>query len=582
MKIRFKLSLWLIAVLAAVAIIITIVLLKQASVISYYLSVKSLGHLTSQRVEFWKGREDGYIHTLRTLANIMGDYESIQAKERRDRYDDMLKSTLETESNMISLYTVWKPNAIDDMDNYFIGRTGSSPSGQYAISYFKEFGFQETGFKEVVSQKTGFMETNFRGNGKINGRTSGDIESITAYLSGPNAYKDRIDNPSILKIKGKNTYIIKLAVPIINHRTKKVVGALGCYLAIDAIQQVVTHTMKTNDEIAIMAMYSGNGTIIAHYKPERIGKRMLDVEAELGASRQDMFRAMQTGKPFMNTAYHPGLKEKVVYIMKPFQIGNSSHNWSMLIGVPESFILKEVKTITQFTITLVIIAFLITAIIIFVIVGTVTKPIVKITDMLKEISEDEGDLTKFIPEKGNDEIACLSRYFNLTQKKIRNLVIIIKQHTAVLSDTENELSGNMSHTTEVISQITNSLKNVRSRLIDMNLTTVQTTFVMEQIISNIDKLKGYVELQASNTAQSNFASIALKNESAEIENGGHEVVQESRFLKYVNDEISAGIKEITNGTDQINSAVTRVNEINEKNKVNINMLARGVSMFKVA
>jgi methyl-accepting chemotaxis protein len=366
MRIRFKLGLCLIAVLAAVAIIVTIILLRQASGISYYLSVRSLGHLTSQRSEFWKGQEDGYLRTLHTLANIMGDYESVRTEERRDLYDDMLKSTLEAaESQMISLYTVWKPDAIDDMDSRFIGRLGSSPAGQYAISYFKDNSFKENGFKETF---------------KITGRVCGDIESITAHINGPNAHKDRIDNPTILKIKGHNTYIVKMTVPVINHRTKKVVGALGCFLAVDPIQQIVEKTMKTNDEIAVMAMYSGNGTILAHYNLERIGKRMQDVDTELGDSRQDMFRAMQTGKPYMGTVYMPDLKEKVLYIMKPFQIGNSGHYWSMLIGIPESFFLKEVKAITQFTVTLVTIAFLITSIIVFIIIFIITKPIVRIMD----------------------------------------------------------------------------------------------------------------------------------------------------------------------------------------------------------
>ena len=33
-----------------------------------------------------------------------------------------------------SLYSIWKPNAVDGMDSRFIGRAGSSPTGQYALS----------------------------------------------------------------------------------------------------------------------------------------------------------------------------------------------------------------------------------------------------------------------------------------------------------------------------------------------------------------------------------------------------------------------------------------------------------------
>jgi len=500
MKMRFKLSLWLITIMAVVVTIVTIVLVRQASGISYYLSVRSLKHLTCQRVEFWKGREEGYIRTLHTLANIMGDYESISAEERRDRYDDMLRSTLEAEPQMAAIYTVWKPNAIDDMDSRYIGRTGSSPAGQYAMAYFKE-------------------------TDNIEGRTSGEIENIIKYITSPIGNKDRVDNPSLYNINGKNTYIIKIAVPVINHKKNKIVGALGCYLSIDAIQRILENTMKTNHEIAIMAMYSGNGTILAHFMPERIGKRMLDVDVELNGSAEDMFKAMHNGRTYMDTVYQPELKENVIFIMKPFQIGNSSHNWSMLIGVPESFILKEVKAAIRFTITLIIIAFSLTSLIVFAIIGIITKPIVNVTEMLKDISEGKGDLTRLLPEKRNDEITDMSHFFNLTFKKIKNFIIIIKQQAAIMSDTGGELSCNMSQTAEAITQITDSLENIKSKLNEQPLSASQTA---------------------------------------------------------ANDEFVMEINRIAAGADQIKTAVKRTNEINSKNKENIDLLIHGVSVFKVA
>jgi len=500
MKMRFKLSLWLIAVMAVVVTIVSITLIRQASGISYYLSIRSLRHLTGQRAEFWKGREEGYIRTLHTLANIMGDFESINAGERRDRFDDMLRSTLEAEPQMAAIYTVWKPNAIDDMDGRYKGRTGSSPTGQYAMAYFKE-------------------------TDKIEGQTSGDIENAIKYITSPNGNKDRVENPLLYNINGKNTYIIKIAVPIINHQNSRIVGALGCYLSIDAIQRIVENTMKANNEVAMMAMYSGNGTILAHFIPERIGKKMLDVDMELNGSAEDMFKAMRNGKTYMDTVYQPELKENVIFIMKPFQIGNSGHNWSMLIGVPESFIMKEVKTAVRFTVSLIVIAFLVTALIVFAIIGIITKPIVNVTEMLKDISEGEGDLTRLLPEKRNDEITDMSRFFNLTFKKIKNFIIIIKQQAAIMSDTGSELSCNMHQTAEAISQITDSLKNIKNRLNEQSLPESQTA---------------------------------------------------------ANDEIIMEINRIAAGADQIKAAIKRTNETSNKNKENIDLLIHGVSMFKVA
>jgi len=585
MKIKSRLSFWLISIMAVVVAAVTIVLVKQASGISYYLSVRNLGHLISQRVEFWKGQEDGYIRTLHALANIMSDYESVKAEERRDRFNDMMRSTLEAEPQITAMYTVWKPYAVDDMDSNYIGKTGSGPDGQYAMAYFKE-------------------------SGKITGKTSGDIENAIRHISGPNADKDRVDNPALYKIQGKNVFIIRMAVPIINRRTNKVVGSLGCFISVDKVQSMIENTMKANNEIAMMALYSGNGTILAHYIPERIGKRMLDVDMELGDARNEMFRAMQTGKPYMDTVYQPSLNKKIIFIMKPFQIGNSKHNWSVLIGVPESYVLKEVKGITNFIISLIIITFLVTALIVFMVIGVITKPIIGVTERLKDISEGEGDLTQLLPEKGNDEITDMSHYFNLTLKKIKNFIIVIKQQAAILSDTGNELSGNMIQTASLISQINSSLKIIKSRLIDQDISAAQTAEIMEQIICNIDGLKENVEKQVYNATQSllaiedNINSAVTEQEDSKniftavsrfdeinrhiniestgIQEGSREAAMGSRRVGLVNEQIAAEINEVAAGADQINSAVEKASEISERNKTNINLLVRGASMFKVA
>jgi methyl-accepting chemotaxis protein len=46
-------------------------------------------------------------------------------------------------------------------------------------------------------------------------------------------------------------------------------------------------------------------------------------------------------------------------------------------------------------------------------------------------------------------------------------------------------------------------------------------------------------------------------------------------------EITNGMNEMATGADQINVAVTRVNEISGNNKDNIDVLVREVSRFKV-
>jgi methyl-accepting chemotaxis protein len=64
--------------------------------------------------------------------------------------------------------------------------------------------------------------------------------------------------------------------------------------------------------------------------------------------------------------------------------------------------------------------------------------------------------------------------------------------------------------------------------------------------------------------------------------GAQEVIKESQNLERVTQEITSGMNEMASGADQINIAVTQVNELSGKNRERIDSLMREVSRFKVA
>jgi len=479
MKIKFKLSIVVIVIMAVVVTGITIILLWQASKNSLQLSLRGQEHLANSRAEFWKGREDGFIRVLTTLANVMGDFETVNVKERRDRYDEMLKSALEKEAQMLVLYTIWKPDAIDGMDNFYKDRLGSSPTGQYAVAWSKE---------------TGSMVK----------RSSKDIDNAMKQITGPNAHKNRVNEPVMRQINGVDKYTMRMIVPITNHKknNEEVVGILGCILDTEVIQKTIENTIRTNNEIEIAVIYSHEGTILAHFRPERIGKNLLDVDVELGDSREKILESMKNGKVYRGQVYDPVFKDNVRYVVKPIQIGDSDFNLSVLIGISESKVLKEIKATTKFTVIIAIIAILATAVVFFIVLGLITKPIITVTDTLRDISQGEGDLTQTIPENGNDEIADMSRYFNMTLAKIKKMVISIKERAASLSVTGNDLSCNMSETASAVNEITANIQNIRNRVINQSASVSQTNATMEKITNNINKLNGYVEQQSANVEQS--------------------------------------------------------------------------------
>ncbi|MCL1836881.1 MAG: methyl-accepting chemotaxis protein [Treponema sp.] len=542
MKLKFKLSLLVIGIMTVVVAGIAVLLLIESSGITRGLSIEKMHRLVAEQAEYWKGQQERRLQVLRSLAYVMNEYESIPADERRERFDNMLSGTIISEPDLINLYVVWKPNSIDGMDAAFIDRVGSGPDGQYAITYTRE-------------------------DGDIDARTTTDIPASMAYITGPNSKRDRIEHPIPRHIDGRDTYLLRMMVPIINSRTNETVGGVGCLMDIDAIQQAVTQVVKTYEEIAAMVMYSGNGMIMGHLAPDQVGS-MIDVEAIYGEHVQDAKRAVLSGEMYTCNSFSPRLNTNMEIVMVPIRFGNSDNVWSVMVTTPEAHIMKEVNRLTTTTVIVAAIAIAITAIILFLVLSSVTRPVAKVADTLKDISEGEGDLTKQIIASSKDEIGDLSRYFNLTLEKIKNLVFAIKKEASTLSDIGSDLASNMSETAAAVNEITANIQSIKTRIINQSASVTETNATMEQITVNIDRLNGHVERQSASVDRS---SSAIEQMIANIQSVTQTLVKNGDNVNELTDasedgrnglqEVAADIQEIareSEGLLEINSVMENI------------------------
>ncbi|MCL2185645.1 MAG: methyl-accepting chemotaxis protein [Treponema sp.] len=543
MKLKFKLSFMVIAIVAVIVTGIATLLIREASNISLALSLENLERTLEREVNYWKGREEGHLLALGTLSAIMEDFESLPIETRRDQFDSMLKGALIENERWGSIYSIWKPNAMDGMDDQYIDRVGSGPGGQYAMTFTRE-------------------------TYSITARASSDIANTMAHMSGPDATKDRFDDPVPQRLNGKDSFGVLIQVPIIHPETEEVIGAVGCLLDMAVIQPTLIQTMRDNDDIALMVMYSGNGDILGHFLPERIGKNMYDVDVEYGDSKLAAFNAIQRGEKFSGKSYDPSLDTNIIMSMHSFPIGNSDQTWSILIGASETHILEPVYNITRFTVILAVLAVIIGAVITYFILHFVTKPLVVVANTLKDISEGEGDLTRCISTKSTDEIGDLAKYFNNTLDKIKNLVLSIKDESKTLSNVGTDLASNMNETAASINQITANIQSIKGRIINQSASVSQTHATMEQVVNNINKLDKLVQEQTKNVAQ---ASSAIEEMVANTHSVTNTVLNNANNVKILQDasevgrnslqEVSADIQEIakeSEGLLEINSVMENI------------------------
>jgi methyl-accepting chemotaxis protein len=252
----------------------------------------------------------------------------------------MLTSIFEDQPDFIRMFTVWKPNALDGMDARYIGRISSTGTGQFVFELGRETG--------RIAAMTG----------------SALAPAVMEHINGPNAHKDSVDHPVSVTVLGTETYTVRLFVPIINKRTGEVTGAVGCQLDIDFIQSGVEAAIMEYEQIYALSVYSGNGFIMGHYNPERIGQMLIDSEAQFGEFINAANDAVNSGQEFWCNGYDPLLSTNLHMVMVPVTIGNSDTTWSIMAGSAEDYILRDVNSMVRFSVTVLVLALVIAVVII--------------------------------------------------------------------------------------------------------------------------------------------------------------------------------------------------------------------------
>jgi methyl-accepting chemotaxis protein len=470
--------------LTVIVTAISIILLNRASSLQLDVAKISQERLAAEQARIIQMQYESYLRIANTLASTMADFDKTDLGRQRSRFDQLMESILQSEDMFVGIFAVFKPNTIDaGMDAAFAGITGNTETGQWANWYTRR-------------------------SGRIEHRTYNDVAAVMEDITGKNARKETIHDPVLQTVFGESVYVIKLTVPVIHRKTNEVVGQVGVNISMAHTQPVVDNILNDDNlrDITIMTVYSNNATVIASYSGDHIGSPLKEAQTGLYGDYAGLAQdKVLNGEKQRFSVYSQVLKENLELILYPFSIGKTGANWSLMLGTEKSIVLADVKILTFFTTILAIISVVITALIIFFVSGSITKPIVKVALTLKDISEGEGDLTKTVAANSKDEIGDLARYFNETLKKIKDLVVTIKKQTVSLFDIGNELASNMNETTSAINEITDNIQNIKGRVTDQSSSVSETNATMEQITVNIDKLKGHIDRQSNSLAQSSSA-----------------------------------------------------------------------------
>jgi methyl-accepting chemotaxis protein len=191
----------------------------------------------------------------------------------------------------------------------------------------------------------------------------------------------------------------------------------------------------------------------------------------------------------------------------------------------------------------------------FLIAKGVVGPIRKIIDMLKDIAQGEGDLTKRIEDNSGDETQELAEWFNQFIENIQVMIKKVKDDTQTLTDTAGALSSVSDEMNSSAQSTTDRANTVSAAAEEMSTNMTSISAAMEEATTNLNMVSAAAEEMSSTINE-----IAQNSENARG-------ITSDAVIK--TNDASAQVNELGESADEISKVVETITDISEQ----VNLLA---------
>ena len=297
------------------------------------------------------------------------------------------------------------------------------------------------------------------------------------------------------------------------------------------------HSVLQSDTSTLM-LVNGDGTIIAHSDNyEMIFKNIADLAIDGLAN----FKKTNVFIANLN-----GVSSKVSSVVSAYT------------GIPLYYVM--ITPLTEYQVQLVRIilltvaalfaALLVSFSVTIGIVSVSLNPLNKLKTALKNISEQDGDLTVRLTVMGQDEITEVAQYFNQTIEKIGEAIQSVGENSTAMEIVGNQLAANMTQTASAANQISANIDGIKQQAITQADSVGKTAATIEEIAHTIKRLNTDIEAQAASVAGS----------SASVE----QMVANINAIGQTLAKTDAAIRELTTATTDGKTTVVTSNTVTKK------------------
>ncbi|MCC2606656.1 methyl-accepting chemotaxis protein [Planctobacterium marinum] len=361
--------------------------------------------------------------------------------------------------------------------------------------------------------------------------SSVEDETKNNYFSCPRSRRSRcLIDPDVFDLSGVSYLLTTISVPILSRG--EFIGVVGVDFDANFVKALMTKSdAALFDGKGEVMLLSETGNIIGYSEDAGASGKSV---SELGGSFERELDAAVSASGNVYSSNHQGR----INVVTRTEIGGVDKQWYLLVSVPEDVMLDtsnrlrdEISARSDAALSQLIIAAVILAAVGFfgitLISNQIVKPIEKIRDLMKDIAEGEGDLTRHIRVYVNDETGELATWINKFIDNLANIVRTIDSNASSVNAGCEESQQVASLCGQELAKSRDSVDRIVSEAEQMSLASLEVT-------KNIQHVAEVTDGTNQQVLESSAAMDDLVSTMGQVNN---EVNKATNVIGQLNDDI---------------------------------------------
>jgi methyl-accepting chemotaxis protein len=388
--------------------------------------------------------------------------------------------------------------------------------------------------------------------------TTGTIrnaEYFVAIMSG--GASGTVSNPRISQRDG--TAVFTVAHPVSTEQGQRV-GLIGAQIPVTHLEDIANRLVL--GDLGYPWMIDGTGMMISHPNQSlvlNLNLREADARGYQGLTDFFATQMMLQGTGSGRIRDPEGVELQVFYAQIP-----NTPGWRFAISIPVQSLYSAANRLIRIVILLLTIIVVVTVVLAISLGKSISRPILAMDQVLSEISQGAGDLTKRIPLSSNDEVGHMAQNFNVFMNSLGKLILTIRRSAESVRELGHELLNHTNQTSSALEQIGSSIVLVDGKTHEQSTGVIETTATMEQIARSLESLHSLIGEQAYQISQS---SAAVEQMVANIQSVTRNLELNSEKIDLLSQTTQKGQEQMSQVEGTIYQIVEKSQGLEDTNKI---------------